>query len=107
MLRGYPMILLSTLPKVTLQLNICILLIIKILLSQGVEATNQVNKRDSLNHKILLYQLNTCDNTRHIIRTTPILLSALTQSNHLNHILPLNGSYIIINDYINILPINQ
>ena len=48
------MILLSNLPKVTLQVNIRILLIIKILLSQGVEAINQVNKRNSLNHKILL-----------------------------------------------------
>ena len=40
------MILLSNLPKVTLQVNIRILLIIKILLSQGVEAINQVNKRN-------------------------------------------------------------
>ena len=98
------MILLSNLPKVTLQLNIRILLIIKILLSQGVEAINQVNKRNSLNHKILLSKLSTCDNLWHIITTRRILLSAFTMSNHLNYIRLLSRSYIIINDYINILP---
>ena len=66
------MILLSNLPKVTLQVNIRILLIIKILLSQGVEAINQVNKRNSLNHKILLS--TTWSNTLDFIVRTKTLV---------------------------------
>lgn len=101
------MILLSNSHKAILQLNIRILLTIKILLSQGVEAINQVNKRNSLNHKILLSKLSTCDNLWHIITTRRILLSAFTMSNHLNYIRLLSRSYIIINDYINIPQCNN